>query len=173
MASQIFKPVFGAKTAITLTAASLGSDTTQLIGQSSAQIDNSSTLYDDILFSGFMTVGTTPTINKLILLLVAGAMESFVTTNIDTLAGTDAAKTITSVGIREGFLKPVAQLLVDATTSNRKYPYGIVTATSIFNGPPPPFLQFFLTHNTGVNLNSTGSNHAFYYQGVHYRAIDE
>jgi hypothetical protein len=46
---------------LTITLASLGSDTNLLTGRESATIDNSTNLYLDYLISGKITAGTSPT----------------------------------------------------------------------------------------------------------------
>lgn len=159
---------YSSKTDMTITLASLASDTTQLVGREASQKDNTSDLYDDFLISGFITVGTTPTINKLILVYAVGSPVSMATTNVDVFDGTDSAETVTSAGVGYGILKPVAQLVVDATTSDRKYPFGPVSLASLFGNVVPPFWTIFVTHNTGVNLNSTAGNHAISWVGVKY-----
>ena len=55
-----------------------------------------------------------------------------------------------------------AVLRVDATTSDRDYPYEF-SARQAFGGSLPKSYSVFVAHNTGVNLNSTGSNHTYRY----------
>ena len=159
---------YSSKTDMTITLASLATDASLFTGREASQKDNTSDLYDDFLISGFITVGTTPTINKLILVYAIGSPVSLATTAVDVFDGTDSAETVTSAGVGSGYLRPVAQLVVDATTSNRVYPFGPVSLASLSGGVVPPFWTIFVTHNTGVNLNSTAENHAISWVGVKY-----
>lgn len=82
--------------------------------------------------------------------------------------GVDSAETITSSGIREGFLKIVSIISVDATTSDRKYNFNAGGIAAYFNGVMPRYWGVFVTHNTGVNLNATSGNHEIKFTGVTY-----
>ena len=59
MASQ--KIVYASSVDLTITLASLASDTNLLAGRESDVVDNSSNLYLDYLLSGKVTTGTSPT----------------------------------------------------------------------------------------------------------------
>ena len=56
-----------------------------------------------------------------------------------------------------------ATMLVDATTSDRTYWFAPVSVAALFGGTLPKYWGAFITHNTGVNLNSTGTNHVISY----------
>jgi hypothetical protein len=159
---------YAASAAITISLASLATSSTFVAGQESNQIDNSSNLYDDALVSGKITVGTTPTTNTQILVYVWGADTDITGANLDVLDGADSAETLTSAGVRNGLLKLGASLDVDSNTSNRVYYIGAFSVAQLFGGVMPKFWGLFVTHNTGVNLNSTGGNHALAYQGIKY-----
>jgi hypothetical protein len=73
--------------------------------------------------------------------------------------GTGSAETITSEGVRDGFAKLAAVMRVDATTSDRDYPFEF-EISSLFKFVPKK-VAIFVAHNTGVNLNNTGSNHTY------------
>ncbi|HLZ08890.1 MAG TPA: hypothetical protein VKT80_09905, partial [Chloroflexota bacterium] len=62
------------------------------------------------------------------------------------------------------FLYLGATINVDSTTTNRAYPF-YFTIAQLF-GYMPRDLGFFVTHNTGVALDSTG--HVFKYGGFNY-----
>lgn len=145
---------------------SLATSATWVAGYESTWIDNGTNLYVDYLFDGKVTVGTTPTVNTEIRIYVVVSIDDG-TTYPDVFDGTTSAETVTSEGVRDGFAKLAAVLRVDATTSNRVYPFSFSVA-SLFGGVCPPDFALFTTHNTGVNLNSTGSNHVFKYRGVYY-----
>ena len=154
-------------TTITCSVASVASSSTWVAGQESNEIDNTSNKYDDVLVQGKITVGTTPTASTLILVYVWGSDTSAATTNLDTIDGVDSTETLTSAGVRDGFLKLAASINVDATTSNRSYWFGPFSVADLF-GQVPRFWELFVTHNTGANLNSTAGNHSFTYTGIKF-----
>ena len=154
-------------TTITCSVASVASSSTWVAGQESNEIDNTSNKYDDVLVQGKITVGTTPTASTLILVYVWGSDTSAATTNLDTIDGVDSTETLTSAGVRDGFLKLAAAINVDATTSNRSYWFGPFSVADLF-GQVPRFWGLFVTHNTGANLNSTAGNHSFTYTGIKF-----
>ena len=165
MADQ--KVAYSTNTTITCTLASLATSATWVAGVESSLIDNTSNLYVDALVQGLITVGTTPTANTSIIVYVWGSSVSPATTVIDVIDGTDSAETISSAGVRNSFMKVAAVLDVDSNSSNRGYPFSFGVA-QLFGGSLPPYWGLFVSHNTGVNLNSTGGNHVISYRGVYY-----
>lgn len=159
---------YGSQTAIALSIASLGSSSTFVAGRESDEIDNSSNKFVDAQVRGKVRVGTSPTANTQILIYLWGSDESLTTDPLDTLDGVDSAETLTSVGVGAGFLKLAKALQVDSTTSDRDYFFGLDSVAQYFGGNLPKFWGVFLAHNTGVNLNSTGGNHEFFYTGIKY-----
>jgi hypothetical protein len=158
---------YSSPTTITCSVASTATSSTWVAGRESTEVDNTTNKYDDALVQGKITVGTTPTASTLILVYVWGSDTSAGTTAIDVIDGTDSAETITSAGVRDGFMRLGAQINVDATTSDRAYPFGPFSVADLF-GQMPKYWGLFVTHNTGVNLNSTGGNHAFTYTGIKF-----
>lgn len=158
---------YSSPTTITISPASLATSSTWLAGRESTEVDNTTNKYDDALVQGKITVGTTPTVNTLILVYVWGSDTSAGTTAIDVIDGTDSAETITSAGVRDGFLRLAASLNVDATTSDRAYPFGPFSVADLF-GQMPKYWGVFVAHNTGVNLHATGGNHAMTYTGIKF-----
>lgn len=148
---------YAASSALTITLASLASSASWLAGRESTAVDNTSNKYLDYLLAGKVTVGTTPTINTEIRIYVVALLDD--TTWPDVFDGTDSDETVTSAGVGSGFLKLAASMLVDATTSDRGYPFGPVSVASLFGGVCPKKFVVFVAHNSGVALNSTGSNH--------------
>lgn len=163
MSSNV-KTAYGTSTAITITLASLASDTNLLAGRSSVLVDNTVNLYLDYLLSGLITEGTSPTVGTFIEIWVAGALTPTPTWG-DVLAGTDANKTITSLNVKYGYLKLVEVITVDATTA-RGYYFGPFSIASLFGGQCPTQWELFVVHNTGVALNATGGNHVIQYTPV-------
>ena len=156
-----------APTTITIGVASLASSSTWVAGRESNEVDNTTNKFVDALVQGKVTVGTSPTANTLILVYVWGSDTSAATTAIDVIDGADSAETITSAGVRDGFLRLAASINVDATTSDRAYPVAPFSVADLF-GQMPRYWGLFVTHNTGVALNATAGNHAFAYTGIKF-----
>lgn len=156
---------YPADTDLTITLASLATSSTLTAGRESTVRDNTSNKYLDELLSGKVTVGTSPTASTQIEVWVLGALDD-APTYPDVFDGTDSAETVTSAGVKFGFLKLAAVMSCDSTTSDRTYFFGPVSVASLFGGTLPPRWSVFVTHNTGVNLNATGSNHQITAQPV-------
>lgn len=148
---------YGSSSNLTITLASLATSSTWLAGRESTAVDNSSNKYLDYLLSGKVTVGTSPTASTEIRVYVVALMDD--STYPDVFDGTDSAETVTSAGVGSAFLKLASVISVDATTSDRVYYFGPVSVASLYGGDCPKKFVVFVSHNTGVNLNSTGSNH--------------
>lgn len=159
---------YAAASAIAWSPASLASSATFIAGREGTVIDNGTTKYVDIELSGVVRVGTTPTINTQILIFAFGLRQPDTPTYPDQMTGADAARSVTSVGVGQGFLRLVAALNVDATTSNRDYDFAGVSLLPLFGGTLPKKIGLYLAHNTGVALNATGGQHVFTMQGVTY-----
>ena len=132
-------------------------------------MDNTTTKYLDFLLAGQITVGTTPTINTEIRVYVVALMED--ATWPDVFDGTGSAETVTSEGVRDGFAKLAAVMRVDATTSDRVYPFGPISVASLFGGACPKKFVIFCTHNTGVALNAVAGNHKAHVTGVYATSV--
>jgi len=148
---------------LTITLASLGSDTNLLTGRESATIDNSTNLYLDYLISGKITAGTSPTASRSIEVWAIGSWDG--TNWPDVFDGTESAETITSADIKASVCRFVAAMAT-ANTSDRTYHFGPVSLAAAFGGTLPPKFVLFVTHSTGVALNSTAGNHQIRLQPV-------
>jgi hypothetical protein len=148
---------------LTITLASLGSDTNLLTGRESATIDNSTNLYLDYLISGKITAGTSPTAARSIEVWAVGSWDG--SNWPDVFDGTESAETITSADIKASVCRFVAAMAT-ANTSDRTYHFGPVSLAAAFGGTLPPKIVLFITHSTGVNLNSTADNHKIRLQPV-------
>ena len=152
---------------LTITLASLASDTNLLAGQESGAFDNSSNLYLDCLVSGKITTGTSPTTGKSIQVWAVGSWDG--TSWPDVFDGTDSAETITSANHKNSICRFIAEMATDAT-SDRAYHFGPVSIAAAFGGVMPVKWILFVVHNTAVNLNSTSGNHQIrlqpYYETV-------
>ena len=168
MTTPTVQPVYGAPGSITNAIASLGTSATLVAGWESATVDNTSTLYDDVLVSGQVTVGTSPTAGTVINVYCVAPLNPATPTWPDVFDGTTGAKTITSLGVGAGFLRLVTSLSVDTTTSSRAYAFSPVSIASLYGGVMPQKFALFTTHNTGVNLNATAGDHFVVTQGINY-----
>ena len=164
--ASMFKIVYDASATLTWTLASLATSSTLVAGRESALVDNTSNLYPDYLFSGFVETGTSPTVSTNIEIWCVGVMNTSYTFP-DAWAGADANISVTSRNVLYTAAKRVAIITVDST-SNRKYPVvPTLIGRDVFGGAPPPKFSFWLVQNTGAALNSTGGNHAFYVTPVY------
>lgn len=154
---------YGSTTTITAAVASLASDTNLLAGLESAIVDNTSTGFDDIILSGKVTTGTSPTAARQIeVWAVAWDSNAWP----DVFDGTSSAETITSADIKAAICKPIA-IMPTSNTTDRVYHFSGVSAKQAFGGVLPSQFVLFITHNTAVNLNSTAGNHEFRFQGTY------
>lgn len=159
---------YGTETTITMDVANLASSSTFVAGRESSQIDNTTNKFLDVLVRGSVSVGTTPTANTQIRVMVWGSLVSLATTAIDVLDGTDSAETLTNAGVLNA-LRPAAIIAVPATTSDVAYPVITFSVAALFGGVVPPYWGLFVAHNTGVNLRNTSVNtNAFSYVGIKY-----
>lgn len=164
MAAGDVKLVYPAAADLTITLASLATDATKLTGRESTAVDNTTNLYLDYLLSGKITTGTTPTAAKTIEVWVIPSWDG--TNWPDVFDGTDSAETITSADIKP-FTGRLAASMPTNNTSDRSYHFAGVSVAALFGGVVPPKFSVFVTHDTGVNLNATGSNHKLTVQPVH------
>lgn len=136
----------------------LASSATFVLGRETAAQDNGTNKYVDSRLSGKVTVGTGPTTNTQIRVYSFAAADDTPTWP-DVFDGTDSDETLTSVGVGAGFLKLVSMMPVDSTTSDRTYWFtGWRSLFDLFGFQPQDW-GVFVTHNTGVALNSTAGNH--------------
>ena len=164
------KLAYGTASDLSITLASLATDTNLLTGRESATIDNtlSTALVLDYLVSGKITAGTTPTASRSIEVWAVGSWDG--TNWPDVFDGTESAETITSADIKSSVCRFVAAMAT-ASTSDRTYHFGPVSLAAAFGGVLPPKMVLFVTHSTGVNLNSTAGNHQIRLQPV-YQTIN-
>lgn len=163
------KIAYAASATITIAPENVATSSTFVAGVESAVIDNTSNKYVDAIVGGTWTVGTTPTVNTQVLIYV-GSVRDDAPTYPDVFDGTSSAETLTSAGVGRGFLKLAAVLDVDATTSNRVYD-SVFSVAQLFGGVMPLKWFLFITHNTGVNSNSTAGNHVWKYTGITYTVV--
>lgn len=160
------KPTYGASAAYSITLASLGTSSTLIAGRESDGVSNASNKYVDELVAGFITTGTSPTDAKAIEVHAVGATND-TPTYPDVFDGTNSAETITAAGVKYPICRAIA-LIQTNSTSDVIYPFGPTGIRQLFGDALPPAHVIFVTHNTAVNLNSTGGNHAIYHTPVYF-----
>lgn len=156
---------YRASAAITIAPENVATSSGFTAGVESSVIDNTTNKDEDILIGGVWTAGTTPTINTQVQIYVVAARDD-TPTYPDVFDGTSSAETATSAGVLAGFAKLAAVLNIDSTTSNRAYDCGLFSVAQLFGGILPPKFTLFITHNTGVNSNTTAGNHVWKATGV-------
>lgn len=163
---QIAYPVTDADTvAITCDISSLASSTVYA-GRASTAVDNRTNKDLDHLVSGKITLGTSPTVGKAVSVFAyaAASVASGTPTYPDSITGTDAAKTMTSANVAVACLRLLWVGTSDAVTG-RVLEMPPISISRVF-GSMPPFWGIFVTHDTGVALDSTAGNHSFQYHRV-------
>ena len=136
---------YGASTTITNAVASLASDTNLLAGYESAIIDNTTDGFEDIILSGKVTTGTSPTAARQIeVWAVAWDSNAWP----DVFDGTTGAETITSADIKNALCKCIA-IMPTNNTSDRTYHFSGVSLKDVFRGTLPSQVVLFVVHNTG------------------------
>lgn len=158
---------YRASSTITINPENVASSSTFVAGVESDVYDNTTNKDVDVLIAGTWTCGTTPTANTQVLIYVV-AVRDDTPTYPDVFDGTHSAETVTSFGVGQGFMKLGGVLNVDSTTSNRAYDCAPFSVAQLFGGVCPSKFVLFVTHNTGVNSNSTAGNHVWKATGITY-----
>ena len=160
----VLKQAWGSRTALTITLASLASDTNLLAGRESTAFDFTGIDAVDAMLDGKVTTGTSPTDAREIRVYVAASMDG--TTWPDVLDGTDSAETLSDANVRASALALAAFMATDST-SDQTYHFAPVSLRDLF-GSLPRKIAVFVTHSTGVNLNATSGNHEIAITPVYY-----
>ncbi|HXF88144.1 MAG TPA: hypothetical protein VNK48_07325 [Xanthobacteraceae bacterium] len=138
---------------MTITLTSLASDTSLIAGRASAAVDNSSSANVDYLVGGKVTTGTSPTANRQIEVWAYASYDG--TTYSAGATGSDASFSPTG---EKGLMRLLQVIPTDAT-SNHTYEWGPCSLAQAYGGTCPSKWGIYIVHNTGVALNSTGTNH--------------
>jgi hypothetical protein len=155
----------GAETPLTISLASLADDNTnKLTGRASAVVSNATDLFLDVLVSGKIRAGTSPTADRTIEVWAYTAWDDSVPSYVDGIAGTDSGDTLTSVNVKNGSLRLIASIPTD-NTSNTDYFIPPTSIAQLF-GSMPKRWGVFVINCTGVALNATGSEHVLNYLGI-------
>lgn len=172
--STTYKPSYAATaTAFTISPQNVATSATFVAGVDSDIVSNISNLYSEILISGKWTCGTTPTINTICqVYLYCPITDDLASTIVyaDVMDGTGSAETFTSAGVMSGSIYFLGALSVDATTSDRTYWFRQTPVRAIIGFVPTRF-GLYISHNSGVNTNTTAGNHAWWWTGVNDQSV--
>ena len=105
-----FKLAYAASSALTITLASLASDTAILVGRESTAWDNSSNKYLDLLLGGKITTGTSPTAARAIEVWAYAQVED-TPTYPDGITGSDSGRTLTSLDALDWAREAIPRLM--------------------------------------------------------------
>lgn len=157
---------YGTRTAITIDPSSLAASSTFVAGVESAEQDNTSDLYLDVMVEGKVTghASTAPTVGQQIQVYVWGSNVSLATTAIDVLDGTSSAETLGHVAVLNA-LKPASTATVTVATAGLVYPILPFSVAALFGGVMPMFWGLFVAHNHTGTLAASQSN-LFFKTGV-------
>lgn len=158
-------PLLGAASALTMTLASLASDTNLVAGRESTAVDNGSGGDDaiDCLVGGKVTTGTTPTAARQIEVWLYGMYDG--TEYSGGATGSDANLTPDA----KSLLK-LLTIIPTVNTSDKAYRWGPFSVAQAFGGVMPQKWGVYIVQNTGANLNATGGNQEVYKQTVKYES---
>lgn len=171
--STTFKPLLAASAAITISPENVASSTGRLAGVESDVISNISNLFDDVLVSGQWTAGTSPTVGTQVDVWVYAPQSDDLSSTVtypDVFDGSASAETVTSANVRNAGLRLLASIVIDAT-SNRVYNLAPTSIAALYGGNMPTRWGLFISHDTGVNSNSTAGNHIWKYVGIQYQGV--
>jgi hypothetical protein len=157
-------PLLGTPTAITLSLASLASDTNLVAGRASTAVDNSSVDAIDFMVGGKVTTGTGPTSSRQIEVWLYGSYDG--TSYSGGATGTDG--NLTPTGSKT--LLRLLMAIPTTSTSNVTYTWGPFSVAQAFGGIVPYKWGVYVVHNTGVALNATAGNHEAIYTAVKFES---
>lgn len=164
----VTKVTYATTAAITIDVSSLASDDTFLAGVESAQQDNTSNLYVDVLVQGTVTghATTAPAVGDEVRVYVWGSDTSLGTTALNTLDGTSSGETLGHAAVRNALrLAAVCQ----ATVATAALVYYVLpfSVAQLFGGMVPKYWGLFVVHNLGDTLAASQSN-SFSMTGITY-----
>ena len=157
---------YSTTTTIALSPASLASSGTYVAGREGTEIDNTTNKFMNALVEGFVTTGTTPTVDTYIKLYAWASHTAPSATPLDVIDGLDSAETFTSAEIMNSIITLVRSVKVNAS-SNQKYHFKPFTIADIF-GEMPQYWGLYVAHGTVAALNATAGNHEFKYTGIKF-----
>lgn len=153
---------WGTAGTLTHTLASMATSSSRLVGWETGELDISALgAVLDVLMNIKITTGTSPTTAKQI--------EAWaVAQNADgtwpgVFDGTSSAETFASAELKNALCKIPLAIFGTNATSDVSYEATGISLAQCFGGVLPKKIVVFVTHDTGVNLNSTAGNHVIGY----------
>jgi hypothetical protein len=156
-------PSYAAAATLTLSLASLASDTNLVAGRASTFVDNTVVDAIDCLVGGKVTTGTSPTADRQIEVWAYGSYDG--TSYSGGASGTDANLTP-----QTKTLLKLLTVIPTSNVSNQTYTWGPISIAQAFGGVVPPEWGIFIVHNTGVALHATAGNHEVKYTPIKYES---
>lgn len=141
-----------------LTVTNLGAlptSSTYVGGWESAEIDNSSTGYDDYRITAKITLGTTLTAAQIRMYLVGKLDDSTYPSNLDGTESTEAPFTV-DTEMQPAVLRLAAVVDTDTTNSD-VYFLDCPSAKAVFGGNLPEKFVVCIAHASNANLAAAGS----------------
>lgn len=157
------KPSYGTLTTVTMTLASLASDTNLVAGRESNSVDNSSDLAVDSLVMGQVKLGTTPTASRVVEIWAIGQ------------DGTDIAGGATGLDAnltpQNKQLFSLLTIINTNSTTGQVYNWGPYSIAQAFGGTMPKKWSLYIVQNTGANFDATGGNFFVKYTPIQYQSV--
>src|SRR5258707_1357354 len=158
-------PKYGAAGTMTITLASLASDSTLIAGRQSTTIDNTTTLAIDYMVGGFVTVSSAAAAVGTNKQIEVWAFASYDGTTYSAGAGaTDANFSPTG----EKTLMRLLTIIPLDTTSSHQYEWGPFSVAQSYGGTMPPKWGVFMVQNSCAALSTSAVNHQVKYTPVNY-----
>ena len=149
--------------------ASLATSSTRLVGWETGELDITALgPVEDVLFNIDITTGTSPTAARQI--EVWAIAQNAAGTWPGVFDGTSSAETFASAELKNALCRIPLAIFGTNATSDVSYEATGVSLAQCFGGVLPKKIVVFVTHDTGVNLNSTAGNHVIGYIPV-YRNV--
>ena len=166
--ATVLTTTYSAQT-LALDLSSLGTSSTFVAGQESAEVDNTTNKFIDCLVNVKGITGhasTAPTIGQTINVYVWGSKESLATTAIDVLDGTTSGETLGHVSVLNSLRFAGAASVTIATVALVYYiqPFSVA---ALFGGVMPKFWGIYVAHNHNGALGAT-NNTLFSFDGITY-----
>lgn len=159
---------YRASSALTITLASLATSSGLTVGRASTSYSNATNKDEILALAGQITVGTTTTAGVIEVWAFAQREDStWPDLFTASYTGADGGFTVRSREILAACARPVAAITVAASLTSIPHSFGPVDLSMFFGYAPKEF-AIFVTHSSGVNLNSTGGNHAIHVSPAHY-----
>lgn len=158
--ATIFKPVYRASAALTTGAPfnSLASSSTRTAGAQTAEYDNTGNLDVDVLLTGAVKLGTSPTVSKQVDVWIVPSKDGTTATYPDSagaaFTASARAATWTSENVRNAGGKLLKSMLTDASTG-RLLEFDNESVAALFGGVLPARFIVFVAHDSVAALDAS------------------